>query len=212
MKEKINHIIQLLNKRYPNSKIALNFSNNWELLVATILSAQCTDKRVNIVTQNLFKKYKTIKDYANSKDLSEDIKSINFYKNKSKYIKESAILVLNNFKGDVPSNMSDLLSLPGVSRKTANVVLNNGFNKIEGIVVDTHVLRISKRLGLTENTNPVKVEIDLMNLVDKKYWGKISHLFISLGRDKCKAIKPICKECILRDICKYALENKTFSV
>jgi endonuclease-3 len=194
-------LYELLSKRYPEAKIALNFSSPLELLVATILSAQCTDKRVNMVTPALFKKYKTVKDYADSTDLATDIKSINFFNNKAKNIKKMAQTLLDNFNGKVPDEMDDLISLPGVARKTANVVLSGAFGKNEGFIVDTHVKRISNRLGLTTNQDPVKIEKDLMAKIDQDKWGKMANLFVFLGRDVCKAPTPLCQDCTLRHIC-----------
>ncbi len=202
-KKKINKILALLKKTYPNARIALNFSNPLEILLATILSAQCTDKRVNIVTKKLFAKYKTVQDYANAdlKRFEQEIRSTGFYRNKAKNIIESAKKIIKEFGGRVPDRMEDLLKLPGVARKTANIVLFNGFGKIEGIAVDTHVKRLSQRLGLTKNNNPEKIEKDLMDLLDRKEWGEFSYLLIEHGRNICLAKKPKCNECVLKNIC-----------
>jgi endonuclease-3 len=202
-KEKVLEIIKRLEKRYPDVKTALNFNTPLDLLVATILSAQTTDVNVNRVTEKLFKKYKTAKDYADIpiEELQDDIKSINFYKNKANYIKNLAEELLKKFNGEVPKTMQELVTLPGVGRKTANIVLWNAYGINEGVAVDTHVKRISKLLGLTENTDPEKIEQDLMKITPREQWGKISHLLIMLGREICKAKSPDCQKCPLNDIC-----------
>lgn len=202
-KEKVLEIIKRLDKRYPDVKTALNFKTPLDLLVATILSAQTTDVNVNRVTEKLFKKYKTAKDYANIsiEELQDDIKSINFYKNKANYIKNLAEELLKKFNGEVPKTMQELVTLPGVGRKTANIVLWNAYGINEGVAVDTHVKRISKLLGLTENTDPDKIEQDLMKITPHEQWGKITHLLIMLGREICKAKSPDCPKCPLNDIC-----------
>ncbi len=202
-KEKVLEIIRRLEKRYPDVKTALNFKTAFDLLVATILSAQTTDVNVNKVTEKLFKKYKTVYDYANVplEELQEDIKSINFYKNKANYIKNLAKVLIDRFNGELPKSMEELVSLSGVGRKTANIVLWNAFGINEGIAVDTHVKRISKLLGLTENTDPEKIEQDLMEITPHELWGKLSHLLIMLGREICKAKAPNHKECPLNDLC-----------
>jgi endonuclease-3 len=209
LKTHIMKIIELLEKRYPNPKIAINYTNPHEILVATILSAQCTDKRVNIVTKSLFKKYKTIADYANSDltELENDIRSTGFYRNKAKNIKKSSQIIVKKYNSKVPSNMEELIELPGVARKTANIVLSNAFGIIVGIAVDTHVRRLSIRLGLTENTNPTKIEIDLMKITPKMYWKKITNLLILHGRNVCTARKPKCKICILKKICPSSFSS-----
>lgn len=202
-KEQVLEIIKRLDKRYPNVKTALNFNSALDLVVATILSAQTTDINVNKVTENLFKKYQTAEDYANVSlsELENDIKSINFYKNKAKYIKNLAKELIEKFNGQVPKTMNELVTLPGVGRKTANIVLWNVFGINEGIAVDTHVKRLSKLLGLTENTDPNKIEQDLMEITPLEHWGKLSHLLIMLGREICKAKAPNHKICPLSDIC-----------
>jgi len=202
-KEKVLEIIKRLEKRYPDVKTALNFNTPLDLLVATILSAQTTDVNVNRVTEKLFKKYKTAKDYADIpiEELQDDIKSINFYKNKANYIKNLAEELLKKFNGEVPKTMQELVTLPGVGRKTANIVLWNAYGINEGVAVDTHVKRISKLLGLTENTDPEKIEQDLMKITPPEQWGKITHLLIMLGREICKAKLPDCPKCPLNDIC-----------
>ncbi len=204
-------ILKRLKKAYPNIRgTALNYSNPLELLIATILSAQTTDERVNIVTKELFKKYKNARDYANAslEELKEMIKSVNFYKNKAKYIKEGCRIIDEEYNGKVPDSMEELIKLPGVSRKTANVVLSNAFRKDEGIVVDTHVIRLSKRLGLTKESDRNKIEQDLMKKFPKEEWFDLSNLLIAHGRRVCKAKNPDCKNCILKDICPYYKEMK----
>lgn len=202
-KAKVLEIIKRLDKRYPNVKTALNFNSALDLLVATILSAQTTDVNVNKVTENLFKKYKTAQEYVNVSlsELENDIKSINFYKNKAKYIKNLSKKLIEKFNGQVPKTMDELVTLPGVGRKTANIVLWNVFGINEGVAVDTHVKRISRLLGLTENNEPDKIEQDLMKITPREYWGKLSHLLIMLGREICKAKGLNHKICPLSDIC-----------
>lgn len=202
-REKILEIMRRLQKRYPNVKTALNFNTPLDLLIATILSAQTTDVNVNKVTEKLFRKYKTASDYANvaEDELERDIRSINYYKNKAKYIKNLAKELIGRFNGEVPKRIDELITLPGVGRKTANIVLWNAYGINEGIAVDTHVKRISKLLGLTENTDPEKIERDLMEITPREYWGEITHLLIMLGREICKAKNPQHSKCPLNDIC-----------
>jgi endonuclease-3 len=199
-------IIKILEKEYPEAKTALRYKNPWQLLVSTILSAQCTDKRVNKVTKKLFKKYTDVKDYANvyKKELEQDIKSTGFYKQKAKYLKESAKMVIEKFDSKVPRTMEDLIQLPGVARKTANIVLTNAFDVVEGIAVDTHVRRLSIRLDLSENKNPDKIEKDLMELFPKDKWEEISDLLIFHGRRICNARNPNCDKCVLNKLCPSA--------
>jgi endonuclease-3 len=195
-------ILKLFKKEYPDPKIALEYSNPLELLVATILSAQCTDVRVNIVTKTLFKKYKTAAEYARAdlKVFEQEIHSAGFYHSKAKNIIAAAKMIEDS-GGKVPAAMEELIKLPGVARKTANIVLFDGFGKIEGVAVDTHVLRLSQRLGLSKNDRPEKIERDLMKLFDKKDWGILNHLLVDHGRRICDAKKPRCPECVLRDLC-----------
>ncbi len=202
-REKIKEIIKRLKKEYPDPKTALKYKMSFELLVATILSAQSTDVHVNKVTESLFKKYKTIKDYADVPldTLKKDISSINFYNNKAKNIQASAKMIIEKFNSKVPKTMEELITLSGVARKTANIILSNVYGINEGIAVDTHVKRLSYRLGLTKNEDPVKIEIDLMAITPKEDWGNISHLLIFHGRKICQAKKPNHKECVLYDIC-----------
>jgi len=208
-KEQVKKIISLLKKEYPKARTALKFQTPMQMLVSTILSAQCTDERVNKVTAVLFKKYKTPLDFAkaNLKTFETEIRSTGFYKNKARNIIKSAKMIVEKFKGNVPDTMEELLTLPGVARKTANVVLGNAFGKVEGIVVDTHVRRLSGRLGLTENEDPAKIEKDLMNIVPRNDWGLISYLLIDHGRKICKAINPNHSECVLKAICPSPLKS-----
>lgn len=205
-KAKILEVIGLLEKEFPSAKIALNYSNPLELLVATMLSAQCTDERVNIVTKTLFKKYKKAEDYANAnlKELEQEVRSTGFYRNKAKNIKKTGQTLVQKFRSQVPRTMYELLELPGVARKTANIVLSNAFGIIEGIAVDTHVIRVSARLGLTKNEDPNKIEQDLMKIVPREKWMRITDLLISLGRKACVAKKPACERCVLNNICPSA--------
>jgi endonuclease-3 len=205
-KTRMLKIIELLEKEYPDAKIALNYTNSLELLVATILSAQCTDARVNIVTKTLFKKYKTAKDYANAdlKELEEDIRPTGFYRNKARNIKKCCQLLVERFNSEIPKTMGEMLELPGVARKTANIVLSNTYGVIEGIAVDTHVRRVAKLLGLTEHEDPNKIETDLMRTVPKTHWKRITDLLIFHGRRICVARKPKCEICVLNKICPSA--------
>jgi len=202
-KKRVEKIINLLKKEYPSIKLALKFNNPLELLVATILSAQCTDERTNRVTGNLFKKYKNVEDYAKAdlKIFEQDIKQTGFYKNKAKNIISACSQVIEKFKGKVPKTMEELTTLPGVGRKTANVVLTFAFGKTEGISVDTHVRRLSQRLGLSKNNDPNKIEQDLMKIIPKKDWGNFSCLLMEHGRKICLAKKPFCEKCILKHLC-----------
>ncbi|MBC7287649.1 MAG: endonuclease III [Armatimonadetes bacterium] len=211
--ERAQEIYKRLEKAYPNATTELRWSNPLELLVATILSAQCTDERVNQVTQELFKKYRTAQDYANAnpEEFQEEIRSTGFYRNKTKSIIGAAKMIVEQFGGRVPDNMDDLLKLPGVSRKTANVVLTAGFGVPSGIVVDTHVHRVAIRLGLVPRTekNPSKVEAQLMQLFEQRQWIQVSHGLVLHGRYVCTARKPRCGDCVLEDVCpKVGVENK----
>ena len=203
IQEKVKEVIRILKKKYPELKTVLNFNNPFELLVSTILSAQTTDVHVNKVTENLFKKYKSVKDYTNVsiETLQKDVSSINFYKTKAKNIHGCAKMIVEKFNSKVPKKMDELISLPGVARKTANIILSNAYGINEGIAVDTHVKPVSYRLGLTKNEDPVKIEKDLMAITPKEEWGNISHLLIFHGRKICQAKKPIHKECVLYNIC-----------
>ncbi len=206
LKSRATKIIRILRKSYPTAKTALHFSNPLQLLISTILSAQCTDKRVNIVTIDLFKKYKSLKDYADAKqsELEQDIRSTGFYRNKAKNIIGCCSMLEGTFGGEIPQTMEELLQLPGVGRKTANCVLGGAFGLNEGVVVDTHVQRLSQRLGLTSNEDAVKIEEDLMQLMPRKDWYGFSNLMILHGRAVCNARKPNCPECPIRDNCPSA--------
>lgn len=200
--ERVKKIWPVLIKTYPDAKIALKFKNPLELLISTILSAQCTDVRVNMVTKDLFKKYQSAADWAKAdiKQIESDIKSTGFYHNKAINIKNACTTIQNQYDGKVPGTMQELVKLPGVGRKTANVVLGNAFG-IPGIVCDTHVIRLSRRLGLSENSDPVKLEFDLAEIVPKKNWTLFSDLLIFHGRNICKARKPDCKNCPISKFC-----------
>ncbi len=202
--KRVRNIIRALSKEIPDSTIALKFSTPFELLIATILSAQCTDVRVNEVTKVLFKKYRSPKDYAEAeaKELEEDIRPTGFYRNKAKAIQKCCQELLGRFGGKVPDSLEDLVSLPGVGRKTANVILGNAFG-IPGIVVDTHVHRLSRRIGLTINEDPVKIEFDLMMIVPKEEWTHFSNLLVWHGRRTCVARKPLCNQCGIRKWCNF---------
>jgi endonuclease-3 len=199
-------VIELLEKEHSDAKIALHYSNPLELLVSTILSAQSTDEQINKITKSLFKKYRTAEDYANAdiKELEQDIKSSGFYHNKAKNIKNCCKMLLEKHNGQVPKTMAELVELPGVARKTANIVLFNAYGVIAGVAVDTHVRRLAQRLGLTENENPGKIELDLMDLVPKDKWMRITDLLIFHGRRVCVAKKPRCDVCLLNKICPSA--------
>ena len=201
-------VMRLLERQYPNPRIELDYKTPLELLVATILSAQCTDKRVNVVTKHLFAKYKTAEDYANAdgKTFEQEIKSTGFYRNKAKNIIAAAKLIVEKYDSKVPNTMGELLTLPGVARKTANIVLANGYGIASGIAVDTHVKRISFRLGLTKETDPVKIERDLMALIPKEYWIKTNKMLVLHGRYICTAKSPKCAECVLNKICPSAFK------
>jgi endonuclease-3 len=202
-KDRTAEIIKRLRKTYPDAHCALNHTNAFELLIATILSAQCTDERVNIVTATLFRKYRGPQDYVSvmQQELEQDIHSTGFFRNKSKNIQAACRRIIDVFNGEVPQTMEDLLTLGGVARKTANVVLGNAFGVTSGVVVDTHVARLSQRLGLTKHTAAEKIEQDLQKLIPEKEWVMFSHWLIFHGRQICQARKPKCTECVLGDIC-----------
>lgn len=207
-KQRVKKILATLDQMYPAAACALHHHNAWELLAATILSAQCTDKRVNEVTPGLFKKYPTIRDMANANqaELAQDIRSTGFFNNKSKSLIGAARKILSDFGGEVPRNIDDLLTVPGAARKTANVVLGTAFGIASGVVVDTHVQRISQRLDLTKNKDPKKIEQDLMKIIPKEKWILFSHQIILHGRALCIARKPRCGECALDPLC-YARDK-----
>ena len=199
-------VIRLLKKEYPGEGTALNYSNTLELLVATILSAQSTDKQINKITVDLFRKYRTVGDYASAlqDEFELDIRSSGFFRNKAKNIIGAARLIVDKFGGAIPRTMEELLLLPGVARKTANIVLYIGFGITSGIAVDTHVKRLSRKLGLTDESNPIKIERDLMELLPQKYWGPTNYLLITHGRTVCRAKKPDCGGCVLSHRCPSA--------
>jgi endonuclease III len=205
---RLKEILARLDKMYPQATCALRHSNAWELLVATILSAQCTDRRVNEVTPGLFRKYPTIQDFAaaNQAELAQDIRSTGFFNNKSKSLIGAARRILNDFGGQVPRTMEELLKVPGAARKTANVVLGTAFGIASGVVVDTHVQRIARRLDLTKETDPVKIERDLMKIIPENRWILFSHQIILHGRALCTARSPRCGECALDSLC-YAKDK-----
>lgn len=207
-KQRIGEIIAVLYKAYPKSRTALRFESPLQILVATILSAQCTDERVNQVTPSLFRKYQTPRDFASAdpKVLEEEIKSTGFFRNKAKSIIGASRKIVEDFDGIVPDTMEDLLTLPGVARKTANIVLSSAFKKAEGIAVDTHVKRLSQRLGLSKENVPDKIEQDLMAIVPKEDWIDFNYMLVLHGRAVCPSRKPRCPECSLRHLCPSASE------
>lgn len=205
--QRIKKILPILKKKYPNARTELDYRTPLQLLVSTVLSAQCTDVRVNIVTKDLFKKYKSAKDFAKSdlSELEQDIKPTGFFRNKAKNIKAACSVIIEQFGGEVPDNMEQLNSLPGVGRKTANVILSNAFG-IPAISCDTHVIRLSRRLALSPNSDPVKLEFDLAEITPKKDWSDLSHTLILLGRNICKARKPDCENCPINKYCPTAFK------
>ena len=207
--KRTREIIGILEKEYPDAKTALKFTNPLELLVATVLSAQCTDERVNKVTHDLFRKYRSAEDYARAdqSELEEDVRPTGFYRNKAKAIKGLSTDLVEKFNGRIPADLDDLVSLRGVGRKTANLVLGEAFG-IPGIVADTHVVRLSQRIGLTENSDPVKVEFDLMEIVPKAEWTRFSNFLILHGRAVCTARKPRHEECKIVDFCDEGIRWK----
>jgi endonuclease-3 len=209
--ERVSEILKRLDRLYPGVTCALSHRNAWELLVATILSAQSTDVRVNIVTPEIFKKYPTVQDFAALKpeELEPDIRSTGFFRNKSKSVVGAAKKIVSDFGGEVPSEMDQLLTLPGVARKTANVLLGTWFKKNEGVVVDTHVFRVSRRLELTRHDDPKKIEQDLIKIIPREKWTDFSHQVIWHGRKLCIARRPKCADCLLETICHAA--DKTWS-
>jgi endonuclease-3 len=203
LKERVRKIIRWLKRAYPDAKCSLNHSNAFELLIATILSAQCTDARVNIVTQDLFRKYRKPEDYlkVSPTELQQDIRTTGFFRNKTKSIQGTAKVLTEQYGGEVPATIEELLELPGVARKTANVVLGNAFGVSSGVVVDTHVTRLSRRLGLTDQKAAERIEQDLIVIVPKRDWVIFSHLLIAHGRKICKARNPECAECVVEKLC-----------
>ena len=207
LKERTEKIIKLLKRAHPDAKCALNHSNAFELLIATILSAQCTDERVNKVTADLFRKYRKPKDYLKvpATELQQDIRTTGFFRNKTKSIQGASKMLVEEFNGEVPQSMEELLKLPGVARKTANVVLGVAYAKAEGVVVDTHVSRLSHRLKLTRHKDAGKIEKDLMEIVPRKNWIEFAHLLIFHGRRICKARRPLCEECVVEELCPSSI-------
>jgi endonuclease-3 len=204
--ERVREIIDILHKTYPRSRTALSFETPLQILVATILSAQCTDERVNQITPQLFQKYRNPHDFASADQavLEQEIRSTGFFRNKAKSIIGSSKKIVEDFGGNVPDNMEDLLTLPGVARKTANIVLSSGFRKVEGIAVDTHVGRLSQRLGLSKQKNPDKIEQDLMVIIPKKDWLDFNYMLVNHGRKVCASRKPLCPACSLKHLCPSA--------
>jgi len=205
----IEDIVNALIKEYPDAKCSLIFNNPLELLISVMLSAQSTDAQINKLTPKLFNRFKTAKDFAtaNISELEEYVKSSGFYKNKAKNIKNACKIIDEKYNGKVPDTMNELTELPGVGRKTANVVLLNAFNKCEGIAIDTHAKRIATRIGLTSNDDPIKIEQDVLNLIPKKDWHLMNHLFVSHGRATCTARKPQCDICCIKKFCKKIYER-----
>lgn len=203
-KEKVQKIIEEFEKLYPDADCSLDFKDPLQLLIATQLAAQCTDARVNIVTKDLYQKYKNVRDFANAdlKELEQDIKPTGFYHNKAKNIKNCCQMLIDNFDGEVPNDLEKLLTLPGVGRKTANLVLGDIFG-IPGIVIDTHAKRLTNRIGLTKNEDPTKIEFDLMKIVPKKFWSKFCHQLVYHGRAVCNARKPSCDKCTIKPYCEF---------
>ena len=201
--KRVRKIISVLDKAYPEKKSSLKYRDPLEMLVSTILSAQCTDARVNIVTKKLFRDFKTAKDYADAdiKVLEEYVRSTGFYRNKAKNLKRTGRILVDEFHGNVPKDMKNMLKLAGVGRKTANVVLNHAYGMVEGIAVDTHVKRISHRLGLTKSKDPTKIERDLMKILARKDWKHFNIMGVDHGRAICKSQKPLCSKCPLNKIC-----------
>ncbi len=208
IQKRVEAIIEILDREYPRARTALNSNNPLQLLIATILSAQCTDERVNKVTASLFKKYKTARDFAQADlhELEEDVRPTGFYKNKAQSIKRCCADIVSRYRGNIPDNLEDMVTLSGVGRKTANMVLGNAFD-IPGIVVDTHVSRVSQRIGLTQNDDPNKIEVDLMGLIPQDKWIDFSHQLILLGRYICTARKPQCPRCHIQPHCDFGLRS-----
>jgi len=213
-RERTEQIIKLLKRAHPDAHCALNHSNAFELLIATILSAQCTDERVNIVTADLFRKYRKPEDYLKvpATELQQDVRTTGFFRNKTKSIQGACKVLIEEFGGRVPQTMEELLTLPGVARKTANVVLGVAYGIAAGVVVDTHVSRLSQRLGLTRKKDPGKIEQELIQLVLQKDWIIFSHLLIFHGRRVCKARRPLCEECVVEKLCPSSLLKSKSSI
>ncbi len=208
-KQQVAEVLERLHEEYPDTTISLRFSNRLELLIAVILSAQCTDQRVNKVTADLFEKYDSAEEYANvsQEELAEDLNSVTYYNNKAEYIRNACQQIIDEHDGEVPDTMSELTDLPGVGRKTANVVLQHGHDIVEGVVVDTHVKRLTRRLGITKESRPETIEQELMELTPQSEWQQLTHLFISHGRAVCSARNPDCDDCVLEDRCPSSKED-----
>ena len=209
--EQIAEVLDRLHDEYPDTTISLDFSNRLELLIAVVLSAQCTDERVNTVTADLFEKYQSAEEYAavDQEELAEDLNSVTYYNNKAEYIRTAARKIIDDQDGEVPDTMSELTDLPGVGRKTANVVLQHGHDIVEGVVVDTHVQRLTRRLAITEEKRPEAIEEELMEIAPEDEWQQLTHLFISHGREVCTARNPDCDGCVLEDLCPSSKEDST---
>lgn len=207
-KQRIGEIIEILRKNYSRSRTALKFETPLQIMVSTILSAQCTDERVNMITPALFQKYKTAADFASADqgELEEEIRSTGFFRNKTKNIIGASKKIIEDFGGEVPDSMEELITLPGVARKTANIVLSSSFKKVEGIAVDTHVKRLSQRLGLSKEKDPNKIERDLMAIVPKEDWLDFNYMLVNHGRKICPARKPLCPSCDINCLCPSAEE------
>lgn len=205
-KERVLKIIRILEKTYPASRTALEFESPLQILIATILAAQCTDERVNKITTSLFKKYKTAADFAaaDKAELENEIRPTGFFRNKARSIIQATKKIVSDFHGEVPDTMAELITLPGVARKTANIVLSSGYKKAEGIAVDVHVKRLSGRLGLSKEHEPEKIEKDLMEIVPGKYWLDFNYILVNHGRQVCQARKPRCPECVVARLCPSA--------
>ncbi len=213
IKKHIEKTVELLRKEYPGTRTSLNHNSPFQLLIATILSAQCTDKKVNEITERLFKEHKTPDDFAgmDREDLEPKIRQTGFFRNKAKNIIDASKKICGHHNGRVPETMEELVGLAGVARKTANIVLSTGFKKTEGIAVDTHVRRIAGRLGLSHEKNPDKIERDLMQIIPRRYWLDINCLLVEHGRQTCKARKPLCQVCVLKKLCPEFSKNQQSS-
>jgi endonuclease-3 len=212
-KDRIGEILEILYRDYSQSHTSLKFKKPLQIMVATILSAQCTDKRVNMITPSLFRKYQTPADFASAEqeELEEEIRSTGFFRNKAKNIINASKKIVEDFKGKVPDEMEDLITLPGVARKTANIVLSSAFKKAQGIAVDTHVSRLSQRLGLSMEKDPNKIERDLMKLVPREDWIDFNYMLVNHGRKICPARKPLCPQCEMKHLCPSAKDLYTES-
>jgi len=213
-RDRIGEILEILYRNYSQSRTSLEFKKPLQIMVATILSAQCTDERVNQITPSLFRKYQTPADFASAeqKELEEEIRSTGFFRNKAKNIINASKKIVEDFKGKVPDEMEDLITLPGVARKTANIVLSSAFKKAQGIAVDTHVSRLSQRLGLSMEKDPNKIERDLMRLVPREDWIDFNYMLVNHGRKICPARKPLCPQCEMKHLCPSAKDFYTESV